>query len=141
MRMLVIEEKDKAAATEVVNYARKQKNWFIVRRGQPQSSIPGYNPRLIVELFDGFRCVFSYTLNTSTDRLFRHLSVGVPGENYPSPIALREIALLFGFTMSDPNLELSPDWIVMINEADRCVIVAQEIDRTSLKDPLETLDT
>jgi hypothetical protein len=92
---------------------------------------PGDDPGHVVML-NTFRCVFSYTRFSS--KLYRHLSISVPSELYPNPIAVTAIAELFGFTGSENGLEAQlrdSKWMVHISRKEHCVVLAEQMGEQS----------
>jgi hypothetical protein len=87
--------------------------------------VPGNNPACTCEL-DTYRCVFTYT--KAKGRLFRHLLISVPGDNYANPVALCTIATEFGFTGWDRRTDKLPKtWCVAVSKDEHCAVVVQEI--------------
>jgi hypothetical protein len=128
MRMLVIDAEAKLKAMNILEYASKPEHFFIVGPGGvlpfPQTR-PGENPNLTVYL-NTYRCVFSFTKETATGKVYRHLSVSVPSGKYPNPFAVYEIATLFGFTGWDGVSEKPPEgWGGKVDEEDHCIQLIQ----------------
>ena len=58
--------------------------------------------------------------------LWRHFSISVPGEKYPSPVAAFTVAELFGFTGWNGKSEKpSENWIIKVSEEEHCIIIAE----------------
>lgn len=120
MRALIIDEETRAKVSAVEEFA--DSNWY--RPGRSET-VPGDDPRHTVML-NTYRCVFSYTAMRGA--LFRHLSVSVPSDKFPNPIAVYAIAELFGFTGWDGQSEEPPEtWMLNVNKVEHCIVVAQEI--------------
>lgn len=125
MRALIIGPEEQAAIAKVVAYAME--HFFY-----PDSSIvPGDNPAYVAHVPDGFRCVFTFTKHKEGD-IFRHLTVSVPGNMFPSPEACIVLAKEFGFTASDEGFDLvarieKDRWMAMPNEAERCIVMVQPV--------------
>lgn len=134
-RVLMIDEEIKERINQIVAYASQKEHWY---NGEDRNEgwldkLPGHNPEHICKIYDGYRCVFSYTHVPSKEKLYRHLSIGVDGGGFPSFDAVYEIARLFGFTgdpPEDPNRVFPLSWGIGTNENqldDKCVVVGQEI--------------
>jgi hypothetical protein len=93
IRPLVIDDRQKAAAKKVMDYAEKYH--YIVGES---ADAPGADPRFVLNTLFGYRCVFSYTVVHG--QKFRDLSVSVSAKGkYPNEYAFYTIASeLFGFT-------------------------------------------
>jgi hypothetical protein len=118
-RVLVIDDVARAKAARVLAHAEANP----YRPGDP---VPGDQPGFVAH-FGDYRSVFTYT---HADRLiFRHLTVSVPTpRKYPNPIAVFEIANLFGFTGHTGISDTPPrDWKWEANLAERCIVVLQAI--------------
>lgn len=92
MRPLLIGPAEKKAVEELVAFASREENWY--RPGVSQW-VPGDRLEYVLSL-GTYRCVFTYT--EGRGKLYRHLSISVPGTLYPNPVAATTIAVLFGFT-------------------------------------------
>lgn len=126
MRVLVIDDRAIAAVKRVMDHATKPGNVYVV--GPGGSSVqhpPGEDWRHMARL-STYRCVFSLT--RADGKMWRHLSISVPGEKYPHVFAAFTIAELFGFTgwSGTSYDELPADWIGRVDERDHCVVLAQE---------------
>lgn len=133
MSVRFLELGDRAArkAKKVVNHAKKKANWYNPKAPGWMSKIPGHDRRHICKLND-FRCVFSYTIDQDNNLVVRHLTISVPGKNYPNPHAVIAIARLFGFTGKPPEGEMfPPDWAVGPKQDgpidDHCIVAGQVI--------------
>ena len=117
-RPLIIDDAARAKAASVLAYAEAHP----YHSGDP---IPGDDPNLVAE-FDTYRAVFTFT--HSGGAIYRHLSLSVPGTKYANPAAAFAIASLFGFTGWDEHtIDLIPEgWLMDVNEAEHCVVLAQE---------------
>lgn len=108
IRPLVIDEKLKAQAAKVVDYASK--HYYIPGES---AAPPGDDPRYTLLTEFGYRCVFSFTAVKGV--IYRDLSVSVrtPGK-FPNEFALYTIATeLFGFTGWDGKSRNPPqDWML-----------------------------
>lgn len=132
-RVLVIDTAARDKIAKIVAHAQQREHWYnpFDKSDGWISRLPGNNKKLCCNLFDGYRCVFSYTLDTRKNAVYRHLSMSVASEGYPAPAAAREIAGLFGFTGSqDDELRTFPDdWSIQINHDgpidDHCIVIAQ----------------
>lgn len=129
-RILVIDDAAKEKIAHILDYAEDHRYDPSDKSAGWESRIPGRNPNLQCMLYDGYRCVFSYTLGPSKSVYYRHLSISVPN-NYPAPAAVLMIAGLFGFTGQPTGADPIPQgWRVEIRNGngidDPCIIVAQE---------------
>jgi hypothetical protein len=119
MRPLLIDDEARAKAKKVVDYA-KLHPYYLPAAGQ----VPGGNPNFVAKL-NTYRCVFTFT--HSRGEVWRHLSISVPGENYPNPFAAWTIAELFGFTGWDGSSIGAPfGWIFNVNPKEHCIVIAQK---------------
>ncbi|MBW2288644.1 MAG: hypothetical protein JRG90_12560 [Deltaproteobacteria bacterium] len=115
----------------VVNHAKKKANWFNPSVPGWINRIPGHDRKHQIKLND-FRCVFSYTVDRANHKVVRHLSVSVPSEHFPHPVAVKFIASLFGFSGSDGELteDFPSDWHVHVKNDgpidDHCIVVGQD---------------
>jgi hypothetical protein len=116
----------------VVEVANRQELAAEINRNRerifpPVESVPGADAHYVVEL-NTFRCVFSFTQIGPPGTLYRHLSVSIPGEKYPGPLAFYTIAELFGFTGWDgESEEPAKDWLLDLNRDEHCLVLAQKI--------------
>jgi hypothetical protein len=122
MRLLIIGSNEKEAIMASVSHA-------MMNQYKPGIStmVPGDDPDFVVNVPDGFRCVF--TITSLNDTLYRHLSISVPGGKYPSPEASVMLAKEFGFTTSSDSLAIEDrvkdGWMVAMNRTDHCIVLAQ----------------
>lgn len=138
MRALVIDPTTTDQVNKLVERAALPEHWFNPRDQSEGwlERLPGHRPEHIIKIFDGFRCVFSYTLDTKLQKVFRHLSVSVLGseDRVPSPEAMVMLGHLFGFTgEAQPAPRVLPlEWMAHVHQDHQfdgnCVIVAQETD-------------
>lgn len=123
MRALVVDDAARAAVTRVMVHAEANHYhpW-----ASPKPNAPGDDERFVAQL-GSYRCVFSYT--HSDGAVWRHLSVSVPGKNFPHPFAMFTIATLFGFTGWDERtIEPSPaEWEIEVKVSEHCVMIGQII--------------
>lgn len=131
IRILELGERAERKARKVVTYAKKKAHWYNPRVAGWMSRIPGQQAESQCKLND-YRCVFSYTIDSERDKVFRHLSISVPSEDYANPTAIKTIAEMFGFTGSDGiiNDDFPEDWILHVKKDgpidDHCVVVGQD---------------
>ena len=119
LRHLVIDDTARAKIAAVIAHA--EKNHY--EHGAPLAC---YDPRYVAEL-NTYRAVFTFT---KTDgKLFRHLSVSVPGDKYPNPVAVFTIAHEFGFTGYDHNQADRPGegWMIDLDHPAGAVVILQLI--------------
>lgn len=125
IRALVIDETVKRKVARVLEYAKQSEHFYDTTADNSQKVVPGDNGNLQAHL-DTYRCVFSYT--KSDGKLFRHLSISVPGGLYPNVFAGLTIADMFGFIGWDQVSENIPeDWYCRTDPIDRCVVLIQAL--------------
>lgn len=119
MRPLFIDDEAKQKVARVVEYAKAHPYYT-----PAEGTIPGDNPNYAAQL-DTYRCVFTFT--HSKGKVFRHLSISVPSENYPHPLAVWTIAELFGFTGWDGKTvdRVPSDWLAGMNKDEHCITIMQ----------------
>jgi hypothetical protein len=122
MRPLIIDKEAERRIAEVVKFARGN----VYRPGLSENA-PGDDARHVVEIFKGFRAVFSFT--EGPDWVYRHLTVSVDSPSYPNPIATFTIADAFGFTGWKLEMGEQPasDWMGDVNRKDHCVTLLQPV--------------
>jgi hypothetical protein len=119
-RLLIIGNAEREAAQRLVEYASKPENIYYPGQGV---RVPGNDPNHTLQLMD-FRCVFSYT--GMDGMVWKHLSISVPAKGkLPSPVAVQEIAHLFG--IGGTVDEWAERGHVSPNKAENCIVVAQPI--------------
>ena len=142
-RILLIDEKVKARAAEILAYAEDHRYDPSDKSEGWENRIPGRNVNLQCMIYDGYRCVFSYTLSPSKSKYYRHLSISINNrfngapypsvkQDYPAPTAVMVIAGLFGFT-GEPTGDspIPKNWMVEMRPSghptdDPCIVIAQE---------------
>jgi hypothetical protein len=123
MSQLVINDKTRALVAGVLSYATS--HWYVPSQSKV---VPGDDPGHVVRL-NSYRCVFSFTLDQGSGKVYRHLSISVKGKGkYPHPFAAFSIADLFGFSGWDAkSVEAKPkDWLLNVNKKEHCIILVQE---------------
>jgi hypothetical protein len=120
---MVIDNEAKKRIAEVLKFAPEN----IYRPGLSET-IPGDDPRHIVRIFKGFRCVYSLTEGPAGN-LYRHLTISIDGKDYPNPIAAFMIASEFGFTGWKIEMGDQPaaDWMGDANEEEHCITLLQKV--------------
>ncbi len=130
MRILELSPAAKRKAAKVVAHAKLRRHWYNPHSAGWLGRIPGNDKSHQCKL-NTFRCVFSYTINTSFTEVMRHLSISVPSEKFPNPVAVKEIAKMFGFTGAGETTDADypSDWVVHIQKDhqvdDDCIVVGQ----------------
>jgi hypothetical protein len=116
-RSLIIDDVARAKAARVLAHA--EANPYL-----PGDPVPGDQPGFVAH-FGSYRSVFTYTHTHWL--IFRHLTVSVPTPGkYPNPIAVFEIANLFGFTGHDGISDTPPvDWRWDVKPDENCIVVLQ----------------
>jgi hypothetical protein len=117
MRALTIDQEAQDKVNRLVAFATQPKNFYRPFAGDPPPSPPG-NDHRHTTLLDTFRCVFSISVDEA-GKLYRHLSISIPGGKYPNPVAVEAIGAMFGFEGS------LLDWQIYANRDERCVAVGQ----------------
>ncbi len=124
VRPLVISDTQKQAVANLVMFAQKEENWY---RPERDKWVPGHRIEYCVHL-DTYCCVFTHSVMKGVR--YRHLSISVPGEGYPNPLAYNTIATWFGFTgakmLEDVAIEPGK-WQSGLNEQDGCVVLIEKI--------------
>jgi len=128
MRVLSISDENKAEVARVLEFASKKENHykpFAVK--DAALSVPGDDLRYVAQL-DSFRCVFTIT-EDSDGKTWKHLSISIPSEKYPHPLAAFTIATLFGFKGWDGHTEdeVPVGWVANANEHEHCVTLGQAV--------------
>jgi hypothetical protein len=117
-RLLIIDDVARAEVRRVLAHAEANHYY-------PGDATPGDDPRFVAKL-GTYRAVFSFTHADGV--IYRHLSISVPSEKYPNPIAAFTIAELFGFTGHIENSDDVPEgWLLNVNKAEHCIVIAQII--------------
>ncbi len=102
MRALITDAKTRDAAARIVAYAAAPQNRLtvpLIEETIAGARRPiGDDPRHVLHIPMGFRCVFSIDQGKSGEGWYRHLSVSVDGDKMPHPMAVEEIMTFFGFT-------------------------------------------
>lgn len=108
MRALVIDESSKVRAMEVIAYAvdHKEPLSALIRRMNKPEVYPGNDPGFVLELFDGFKIVYSIEQQPDPMGWVIHMSVSVNSTQgklkWPHPSAVEHgILPLFGLKMDD----------------------------------------
>lgn len=123
MRILVMDDAARLKVKTVLDHALVFEHWY---RPHKDAQIAGNDPRFVAHLDDGFRCVFTITVDLKGDP-WRRLSISVPGEKYPSPTAVCAIAAMFGFTGWDGYSVVPPRcWALYVDKDDHCIAIGQE---------------
>jgi hypothetical protein len=122
VRPLIIDDAAKAKAARVLDYAAAHH----YRPGRPGQTTPGDDPNFVAH-FGTYRAVFTYTQEPRSARVYRHLSISVPGKKYPHQAAAFMIATLFGFTGWDERtIDRAPEgWQIEVNQREHCIVLAQ----------------
>lgn len=125
MRVLIVDDAAKAAVERVIAYARTH----IYDLAIP-STVPGDNPNFVADL-STYRCVFTFTKEAEPHgKLYCHLSISVSSDGYPHPVAVTEIAGLFGFTEAEKGIESrlkDGAWAAMVKKDEHCIVLAEEL--------------
>jgi hypothetical protein len=122
MRILVIGEAEKEAASRLVAFAERPENRY--KPGPrddtgPGDKVPGDDPNYRLQLWD-YRCVF--TITETPQGVFRHLSISVPAKDkLPHPGAIEQIAPLFG--IEGTVEEWARKGHVAPHENENCIVV------------------
>lgn len=96
MQIVILGTKERKDIERIVKRSRRRDNWY--RPNVLGSAPPRTNPQHCCQI-GTHRCVFSYSVQSSTGKVFRHLSISVKERGLaPAPIAVKVIAQRFGFT-------------------------------------------
>lgn len=127
MRPLLIDEHAKLQVQRVRDFAIDPKHWY---RPNKDARVPGDDYRFVANL-NSYRCVFTITEQNGV--AWRHLSISVPSENFPHPIAAYTIAELFGFTGWDGKSEVPPEsWSGALNKDEHCIVLGQLYEKSKV---------
>jgi len=125
MRPLIITKEIREQVREIANFARSNE----YHPGKSET-IPGNDPRHVLLIPHGYRCVFSITVDKDNGR-WRHLSISVQPlrrDKYPHPFAAFEIAKLFGLTGAKSKDQSFPeDWLFKVRPDEGCVMIGQKL--------------
>lgn len=126
MRALVIDDEAKGKAAAVMAYARAH-----IYDPSEHQLVPGDNPRYVCHL-NTYRCVFTYTRDPKSGKLYRHLSISVPSNQYPNLISAAAIAGLFEFSGADLGVEkqlANGRWLLHVEKKHEphCIVLAEEL--------------
>ena len=123
MRPLVIDNEVKERIAQLLKFAKGN----IYRPGLSENP-PGDDARHVLNIFKGFRAVFSFTEDPEGG-LYRHLSISINGPTYPNPIAAFMIADAFGFTGWKLEMGERPpeDWMGNADQEDHCITLFQKV--------------
>lgn len=128
MRVLTMTEELVASCDQLRAFVRQPENWYHVGM---VDWVPGNRPEFVLELSGGFRVVLSVTVVPQAPRPLLHMSMSVPGDRYPHPLAVWNMAHVLGFTgatMQD-DLVIGPGaWAIAVNEEDHCIVVQQPLE-------------
>lgn len=123
-RDLVIGDPECSRIKAVLGYAKQESNWF-----HPEESdfLPADKYNYVALIPRGYKCVFTYTRDTKSEDIFRHLTVSVTGRgNFPREQALFQLAGLFGFK--------KPKKVgIMVDERNERVILVEKINKRDLQ--------
>lgn len=124
MYALVIDDESKAAAQKLADFAAEKENWY--RPGDDW--FPGQKPEYTLVLSDHYRVCFSWTADPSNEFVYRHLTMSVPGDKMPHPVAVFTIARMLGFTGTEDEVVTNPpeNWIVGVHPYEEGVIIVAE---------------
>ena len=124
MRALVVDAWARKQVQRVLAWALDPKHWY---RPGKDSRVPGDDYHFVATL-SSYRCVF--TISESPQGTFRHLSISVPSENYPNPIAAFTIAEMFGFSGWDgKSADLPPSWMAHVSTEEHCIVLGQVYEK------------
>lgn len=125
LRPLFLTPDNKEKAAKVIAFAERPENWY---HAGGSSWVPGDRPDFVARI-DTYRCVYTHTV--SQGKHYRHLSISVPADGkLPHQVAVFTLASFFGFTggkmVEDAAVEPAEDWLINVNEAEHCIVLAQE---------------
>lgn len=125
-RLLELDDAFKAECKRLREHAENPKHWYVLGK---TDFVPGDRPEYVIKTEFGYRLVFTIThAPDHKPEPFRHLSISVPGKNYPHPVAVWTIAHFLGFTgatvQDDAATEPGP-WGIAIDEKEHCIVVQE----------------
>jgi len=128
LRPFLIDDKFKADCERLRVFAENPKNWYVL---DETKMVPGDNPQYVLH-FDSYRAVFTITHAPKLKpEPFRHLTVSIPGENYPHPLVVLTLAHYLGFTGAtlDNDVVSQPGpWGIGADDDEGCAIVQQDYE-------------
>lgn len=135
IRPLILDSATEVLVRRVREHAEKPENWFRPGRSKDWGKLqgsglrPGDKPEYQVTIPMGYHCIFSWTVAETRDGnpvVVRDLAVSAPGAT-PNPIAVFELAELFGFTKRPEAGAPHPRWQVGFDECrNPCMTVAEK---------------
>lgn len=123
--MLDLGPENRERARKLAEFAARPENHYVVGESK---FIPGDVPDYVIQL-DTIRCVF--TMTQANGKLYRHLSLSVPG-GLPNPAIAYTIATWFGFTgakIRHEDIAMGPgdDWQMQSDPLVRAVQLLQPV--------------
>jgi hypothetical protein len=126
IRPLLLTDELRARCRRLQQFSEDPKNWY--RFGEVEW-VPGDRSEYVLDAGAGYKVVFTITYCPAVKpQPFRHMTISVPGPNYPHPEIVLLMANLLGFTGAelDRDIVVKPGpWGVAIDEDEGCVIVQQ----------------
>jgi hypothetical protein len=123
LRALTINDAARAEVARVVANAKSHPY-------RPDCETPPGDDKRFVAKLDTYRAVFSFT--HADGLVYRHLSISVPGKDYPNPLAVFTIADLFGFTGWGGQSYPAHGWMINVNENEHCIVLAQPMEEEAV---------
>lgn len=139
MRALILDPPARRRIADLVAMAKLPDHWYVPGK----TTSPGDQADHVVNIDQGFRCVFSWTRE---GKIYRHLSISVRAlgdvpdrwpaaadveDRLPNPHAVYLLAAEFGFTgaklVGEVPIGPGPDWNIGRHPNEPCVVVVQEV--------------
>jgi len=132
LRPLVLDDAFKAECQRLRDFAADPKNWYVLGDDMKPPFLPGDKPEYVLQTDFGYRVVLTIThVPTKKPKPFRHLSVSVPGDKAPHPIAVFTFAHHLGFTgatVTDDAVTEPGPWALAQDEDEGCIVVQQDYE-------------
>lgn len=126
IRPFIIDDNFKARCARLREFAEKPENWY---RFPGSDFAPGQRPEYVIETPFGFRVVFSITHAPRQSPVpARHLTISVPGHNFPNVAVVFTVAHHLGFTGAEvvDDVAVAPGkWMFARDETEGCVVVQE----------------
>lgn len=124
LRALIINDELRQAVADVMAFAMRPENLYVPGEGVVP---PGDRKEMVIRT-GGYRIVFSITWDKENKIKWKHLSMSVPGDKFPHPAAIAEVATLFGFDLrygTDGMLKKGDQVLIDANQEEGFVAVAE----------------
>lgn len=128
MRALVIDNETTEAVASLVAFAEANPlSLYQIKKIMEGVSVPpGDDDRFVRIVPNGFRCVLTIEEHRN-NKVFRHLSVSVDGDQWPNPQAVEVLMKVFGFT------SVLHDCVSYLEEHSRAINILEQIQASARK--------